>query len=290
MTYNSYSVLAALTGALIGITTVVSAGWSEEPEEVHARHILVATEKEAKEIIERLKKGEDFATVAKEKSKDPSAEGGDLGWFGRGQMLKPFEDAAFALEVGQISEPVHTQFGWHVIKVEERRGLSPKEVQKKEAQKPADQRQYERSIIQVMEGFKDQNLTDTTNPFRRTKAIEALRELNQQTQPPANLTGWTCMITVIGVSLNQFSDSPQSQEPIGFSPSDEYGLACDAYTLERVKIEYLLVFEYTPENAEWLSTLSPLQTITFDGQGIGRRLSQPQLTVVAARAAKVVTP
>ena len=67
-------------------------------EEIHARHILVATEAEAKEIQERLKKGEDFATVAKEKSKDPSAEGGDLGFFGRGQMLKPFEDAAFAAE------------------------------------------------------------------------------------------------------------------------------------------------------------------------------------------------
>jgi peptidyl-prolyl cis-trans isomerase C len=90
-------------------------------EEIHARHILVSTEAEAKEIKERLEKGEDFATVAKEKSKDPSAEGGDLGFFTRGQMLKPFEDAAFALDVGKISDPVQTQFGWHIIKVEEKR-------------------------------------------------------------------------------------------------------------------------------------------------------------------------
>jgi peptidyl-prolyl cis-trans isomerase C len=90
-------------------------------QEVHARHILVATEAEAREVIERLKKGEDFAALAKENSKDTNAEGGDLGWFGHGQMLKPFEDAAFALEPGQISEPVQTQFGWHVIKVEGKR-------------------------------------------------------------------------------------------------------------------------------------------------------------------------
>jgi peptidyl-prolyl cis-trans isomerase C len=90
-------------------------------QEIHARHILVATEDEAKEVVERLKKGEDFATLAKEKSKDANAEGGDLGFFSRGQMLKPFEDAAFALEVGQISDPVQTQFGWHIIKVEEKR-------------------------------------------------------------------------------------------------------------------------------------------------------------------------
>jgi peptidyl-prolyl cis-trans isomerase C len=90
-------------------------------EEIHARHILVATEAEAKEIQERLKKGEDFATLAKEKSKDPSAEGGDLGFFSRGQMLKPFEDAAFQLKEGEISDPVQTQFGWHIIKVEEKR-------------------------------------------------------------------------------------------------------------------------------------------------------------------------
>jgi peptidyl-prolyl cis-trans isomerase C len=90
-------------------------------QEVHARHILVETEPEAKEVAERLKKGEDFAAVAKEKSKDANAEGGDLGFFPRGQMLKPFEDAAFALDIGQISEPVQTQFGWHIIKVDEKR-------------------------------------------------------------------------------------------------------------------------------------------------------------------------
>ena len=90
-------------------------------QEIHARHILVATEDEAKKVAERLKNGEDFATVAKEVSKDTGAEGGDLGFFTRGQMLKPFEDAAFALDVGQISAPVQTQFGWHIIKVEEKR-------------------------------------------------------------------------------------------------------------------------------------------------------------------------
>jgi peptidyl-prolyl cis-trans isomerase C len=88
-------------------------------QKVHARHILVETESEAKEIADRLKRGEDFATLSKEKSKDTN-EGGDLGFFVRGQMSKPFEDAAFALDVGQISAPVQTEFGWHIIKVEEK--------------------------------------------------------------------------------------------------------------------------------------------------------------------------
>ena len=95
---------------------------SVKPEqEIHARHILVPTEEEAKKVAERIKNGEDFATLAKEVSKDTNAEGGDLGFFTRGQMLKPFEDAAFALDVGQVSAPVQTQFGWHIIKVEEKR-------------------------------------------------------------------------------------------------------------------------------------------------------------------------
>ena len=90
-------------------------------QEIKARHILVDTEEEAKDIKAQLAKGADFAALAAEKSKDKNAEGGDLGYFTRGQMLKPFEDAAFALDVGQVSDPVKTSFGWHIIEVEDKR-------------------------------------------------------------------------------------------------------------------------------------------------------------------------
>ena len=91
-------------------------------EEVHARHILVGTEDEAKAIEDQLKKGADFAALAKEKSKDPgAADGGDLGYFTKDQMVPEFAEAAFKLDKGQISDPVHTQFGWHVIKIEDKR-------------------------------------------------------------------------------------------------------------------------------------------------------------------------
>jgi len=95
-------------------------------EEVHARHILVDTEAEAKEIEAELKKGADFAELAKKKSKDPGAsDGGDLGFFTKDQMVPEFSAAAFALKPGQISDPVKTQFGWHIIKVEEKRPRKP---------------------------------------------------------------------------------------------------------------------------------------------------------------------
>jgi peptidyl-prolyl cis-trans isomerase C len=91
-------------------------------QEVHARHILVETEAEAKAIEADLKKGADFADTAKKKSKDPgAANGGDLGWFTKDQMVPEFSDAAFKLDKGQISDPIHTQFGWHIIKVEDKR-------------------------------------------------------------------------------------------------------------------------------------------------------------------------
>ncbi len=91
-------------------------------EEVHARHILVPTEDEAKAILAQLKGGADFATLAKEKSKDPgAAEGGDLGYFTKEQMVPEFADVAFKLGKGQLSDPVKTQFGWHIIKVEDKR-------------------------------------------------------------------------------------------------------------------------------------------------------------------------
>ncbi|WP_141701172.1 peptidylprolyl isomerase [Methyloceanibacter methanicus] len=90
-------------------------------QEISARHILVDTEEEAKDVKAQLEGGADFAKLATEKSKDKNAEGGSLGFFSRGQMLKPFEDAAFALDVGEISEPVKTSFGWHIIEVQEKR-------------------------------------------------------------------------------------------------------------------------------------------------------------------------
>ena len=91
-------------------------------QEVHARHILVQSEDEAKAIEDQLKKGADFAALAKEKSKDPgAADGGDLGYFTKDQMVPEFAEVAFKLDKGQISDPVHTQFGWHIIKVEDKR-------------------------------------------------------------------------------------------------------------------------------------------------------------------------
>jgi peptidyl-prolyl cis-trans isomerase C len=91
-------------------------------QEVHARHILVETEAEAKAIEADLKKGADFADEAKKKSKDPgAANGGDLGYFTKDQMVPEFAEAAFKLDKGQISDPIHTQFGWHIIKVEDKR-------------------------------------------------------------------------------------------------------------------------------------------------------------------------
>lgn len=93
------------------------------PEEIRARHILVETEEEAQDIIARLNEGGDFAEIAGEASQDGSAQnGGDLGYFARGSMVPAFEEAAFALEIGNYTEePVETQFGWHVIKIEDKR-------------------------------------------------------------------------------------------------------------------------------------------------------------------------
>lgn len=86
--------------------------------EVKASHILVATEDEAKSLYNEIKNGKDFAEAAREFSKCPSGQaGGDLGFFPREVMVKPFEDAAFSLKEGELSEPVQTQFGWHLILV-----------------------------------------------------------------------------------------------------------------------------------------------------------------------------
>lgn len=96
-------------------------------EEVRARHILVKTEDEAKAVIKELGEGKDFAELAKAKSTDPNkSDGGDLGYFKKGMMVPEFETAAFAMKPGELSkEPVKTQFGFHVIKVEDKRAAPP---------------------------------------------------------------------------------------------------------------------------------------------------------------------
>ncbi len=104
-------------------------------QEVHARHILVETEDEAKAIAAELKKGADFAELAKKKSKDPGAsDGGDLGFFTKDQMVPEFSTVAFAMEPGKISDPVKSQFGWHIIKVEEKRNRQAPEFEQVKAQ------------------------------------------------------------------------------------------------------------------------------------------------------------
>ena len=95
-------------------------------QEVRARHILVKTKDEAEKIAKEVTGGADFAEAAKKYSQDSGGEsGGDLGYFTKGQMVKPFEEAAFSMEKGKVSAPVQSEFGWHIIKVEDKRDRQP---------------------------------------------------------------------------------------------------------------------------------------------------------------------
>jgi len=94
-------------------------------EEIHARHILVKTEKEAQDLIVQLKAGADFAELADKKSLDENTEGGDLGYFTKAMMIPEFGDAVFDMKKGQLSAPIKTPFGWHVVMVEDKRLANP---------------------------------------------------------------------------------------------------------------------------------------------------------------------
>lgn len=131
----------------------------EGKEEIHARHILVTSESDAINLIARLRKGADFATLAKDVSTDKgsAANGGDLGFFGEGRMVPEFSAAAFALKPGEISDkPVKSQFGWHVIKVEERRKATLPLLDQVKSQIIAHlQQQKAKEVIEVLKAGND---------------------------------------------------------------------------------------------------------------------------------------
>lgn len=134
-----------------------------EPE-VRARHILVEQEDEAKKAHARVKAGESFAKVAEELSKDPGSkgEGGDLGFFAKDRMVAPFAEAAFKLEPGQVSEPVKSQFGWHVIKVEEKRvkPIPPFEEMKEQVEQYLTRKAQQDLVLKLRQNAKIERLDE----------------------------------------------------------------------------------------------------------------------------------
>lgn len=149
---------------------------ADSREEISARHILLDTKEEAVDIITKLEAGADFAALAKEFSTGPSGpNGGDLGYFGRGQMVPDFEVAAFGLEIGTFSaQPVQTQFGWHVIKLDDKRIVPPTPL--------AEMRQQiatalsQQALARVMEELRSDAVVET----RDFEAIRADAQASQQ--------------------------------------------------------------------------------------------------------------
>lgn len=143
------------------------------PEEVKARHILLKTEDEAKAVIKELDGGKDFATLAKEKSTDPNkADGGDLGYFTKDRMVPEFSEAAFKLEKGKYTEtPVKTQFGYHVILVEDKRTQAPPTLDQVEPQ--VKQLVMRDKYVALLEAAKKELAVDITDPALKKAYDEA---------------------------------------------------------------------------------------------------------------------
>lgn len=136
--------------------------YNEYKPKVRASHILVDDEKTAKEIKAKLEKGEDFAKLAKQYSKDTGSaqNGGDLGWFGPGKMVEEFEKAAYTLNVGEISNPVKTQFGYHIIKVTDKEKKKSFDEMKEEIEYEVKKSKLDTSKVQskLDELMKDANV------------------------------------------------------------------------------------------------------------------------------------
>jgi peptidyl-prolyl cis-trans isomerase C len=153
-------------------------------EEVRARHILVETEPDAQAALKRVKAGEDFAKVANEMSKDPGSKGGELGWFTKERMVPEFADAAFKMQPGQISDPVKSQFGWHVIQVEERRQkqFPPLDQVRDQVTRYVVQKSQSELILKLREAAK----VERTEPEAPADAVPPTAAPSPETKAPAN--------------------------------------------------------------------------------------------------------
>jgi peptidyl-prolyl cis-trans isomerase C len=153
-------------------------------DEIRASHVLVPTEEEANAVKAELDGGADFAAVAKEKSIDPgAANGGDLGFFGKGMMVAPFEAAAFALtDIGQVSAPVESQFGWHVIRLEEKRQSAPPAFEQVAAQLQQQRLMttFDETVARLMDGVTI-DIPDAT----LKAAVDAQTETDAAEEAPA---------------------------------------------------------------------------------------------------------
>ncbi|GGJ80665.1 foldase protein PrsA [Anoxybacillus voinovskiensis] len=149
--------------------------YNQYKPQIRASHILVKDEKTAQEIKAKLDKGEDFAKLAKEYSQDAGSaqNGGDLGWFGPGKMVKEFEDAAYALNVGQVSQPVKTEYGYHIIKVTDKKKKPSYEQMKEEIEFEVKKNKIDSSKMEskVEKLIKDANVqvkdSDLKNAFQQ---------------------------------------------------------------------------------------------------------------------------
>jgi peptidyl-prolyl cis-trans isomerase C len=166
----------ATTDAAIKQTYDEAAKNQKPDTEIHAHHILVPTEDEAKAALKRVKGGEDFSKVATEVSKDPGSKGGDLGWFTKDRMVPEFGEAAFKLEPGQISDPVKTQFGWHIIKIDEKRAkqFPPIEQVRDQVARYVAQKAQTEVINKLREGAKIER-SDATPPADASKGGDAAK-------------------------------------------------------------------------------------------------------------------
>jgi peptidyl-prolyl cis-trans isomerase D len=184
-----------------------------ESEQVRARHILVETPEQAAEAQRRLQAGESFATLAAELSKDPSSgpRGGDLGWFGRGRMVPPFEEAAFGAEVGKVVGPVKSDFGYHLIEVLEKR--------------PGGQRSFE----EVREAIRARLAGDRA----ATAAEEKARSIATQLREAGGNAGQTLQELAGQAGVEVGTTEPFQQQgpvqPLGAAPA----LNAAAFTLEQ---------------------------------------------------------